>query len=293
MPDLSWNKLTWNGTYNWEAGGEEWSVPWGGSEAQWFGCIYPRIHGFLPADRVLEIAPGFGRWTKFLLPATKIEYLGIDISEECVNRCRDIFRDVDKALFYPNDGLSLNMVPDEMFDFVFSFDSLVHAEIDVLEAYIPQILKKLRCNGVAFIHHSNWLNSGETGENPHNRAVSVSAEAVAQLVQESGGILLIQEVLNWEHMRPCIDCFSVFSRADSHFRTVIGIIHNPRFTDEASIICQTQSPYSRVSSSCYPTRYVHREEKVGLVRGNYTSFMQKFLRRAIAMRERYWSHKIG
>ena len=102
---------------------------------------------------MLEIAPGFGRWTQFLLPATKIEYLGIDISEECVNRCRNIFRDVDKALFYPNDGLSLNMVPDALFDFIFSFDSLVHAEIDVLEAYIPQILQKLRPNGVAFIHH--------------------------------------------------------------------------------------------------------------------------------------------
>ena len=44
---------------------------------------------------------------------------------------------------------------------------------------------------LAFIHHSNWLNSGETGENPHSRAVSVSAEAVAKLVQESGGIVLI------------------------------------------------------------------------------------------------------
>ena len=148
--DLSWNKLTWDGTYNWEAGGEEWSVAWGGSEAQWFGCIYPRIHRFLPADRVLEIAPGFGRLDKISFARQqKSNTLGIDISEECVNRCRDIFRDVDKAFFYTNDGLSLNMVPDEMFDFVFSFDSLVHAEIDVLEAYIPQILQKLRPNGVS------------------------------------------------------------------------------------------------------------------------------------------------
>ena len=69
MPELDWNKAVFDGNYDWRQGGEEWSAPWGGSEAQWFGSLYPRLHRLLPAGRILEIAPGFGRWTKFLIPA--------------------------------------------------------------------------------------------------------------------------------------------------------------------------------------------------------------------------------
>jgi cyclopropane fatty-acyl-phospholipid synthase-like methyltransferase len=40
------------------------------------------------------------------------------------------------------------------FDFVFSFDSLVHVESDVIENYLTQLAKKLKPNGIGFIHHS-------------------------------------------------------------------------------------------------------------------------------------------
>ena len=67
MPDIAWNKATWDGTYDWSRKGEEWSDAWGGSAALWYGAILPRIAVFLPAGAVLEIGPGFGRWTRFLL----------------------------------------------------------------------------------------------------------------------------------------------------------------------------------------------------------------------------------
>ena len=43
MPDLQWNIAAWDGSYDWSTGGEEWSQVWGGSEAQWFGSLYPRL----------------------------------------------------------------------------------------------------------------------------------------------------------------------------------------------------------------------------------------------------------
>src|SRR5438128_1034565 len=52
--------------YDWKERGEEWSAPWGGSAAQWSGTILPRIRECLPASTILEIAPGFGRWTHYL-----------------------------------------------------------------------------------------------------------------------------------------------------------------------------------------------------------------------------------
>src|SRR5438105_36799 len=52
--------------YDWKQAGEEWSEPWGTSDAQWNGTIFPRIRDWLPTGTILEIAPGFGRWTHFL-----------------------------------------------------------------------------------------------------------------------------------------------------------------------------------------------------------------------------------
>ena len=244
MPSIDANKLLWDGEYDWGMGGEEWSEVWGSSETQWFGCILPRIHPFFPGDRILEIAPGFGRWTRFLLQATNVEYFGIDLSEQCITRCRELFSKAGKAKFFQNDGLSLDAIQDGSCDFVFSFDSLVHAEIDVLRAYIPQIIRKLRAEGVAFIHHSNWLNAGESEDNNlHYRGVSVGYEVVRQIIQENGGSTLIQEQINWG-MPSCIDCLSVFGRYEAYPEVETRLLLNPKFMEEASIIQTFHYPYS-------------------------------------------------
>lgn len=135
--------------------GEEWSEAWGGSEAQWFGCLYPRLHRFLRVGNLLEIAPGFGRWTHYLLVYVQGRYTGVDLSQACVEYCKDRFSGFSNTAFLVNDGLSLDNVEDGLFDLVFSFDSLAHTNLDVHQNYIPQILRKLTQNGVAFIHHSN------------------------------------------------------------------------------------------------------------------------------------------
>ncbi|MBR8827309.1 MAG: hypothetical protein DSM107014_05285 [Gomphosphaeria aponina SAG 52.96 = DSM 107014] len=50
------------------------------------------------------------------------------------------------------------MIPDDSIDLVFSNDSLVHAEADVIESYLAQLSLKLKVNGVGFIQHSNLGN---------------------------------------------------------------------------------------------------------------------------------------
>jgi SAM-dependent methyltransferase len=103
MPDLNWNKVVWDTTYGWHDGGEEWSTAWGGSEAQRFGSIFPRLHRFFPPRRILEIAPGFGRWTKFLIPVCD-KLVGIDLSPKCVDACRNKFATCNHAHFLPMTG---------------------------------------------------------------------------------------------------------------------------------------------------------------------------------------------
>jgi cyclopropane fatty-acyl-phospholipid synthase-like methyltransferase len=243
VPELAWNIAHWDGGYDWIGGGEEWSEVWGGSESQWFGSLYPRLRRSLPARAILEIAPGFGRWTKFLLNLCR-DYVGIDLSGECVAACRDRFRTAMHARFEQNDGLSLAAASDNQFDFVFTFDSLVHAESDVMTNYVPQILRKLTSSGVAFVHHSNMAALAPEAENKHGRGRSVSAETMAATIARAGGKVLVQERINWgaAHLT---DCLSLFARQEYPGETPTTHIENARFMEEADIIRNTHAPWAR------------------------------------------------
>ena len=123
-------------------------------EAQWFGAILPRIHLFIPTGTLLEIAPGHGRWTHYLRKYCE-RLLVVDLSQKGIEACQKRFAGSPNITYHVNDGVSLSMIADESVDFAFSFDSLVHAEMDVIGSYVAQLAKKLKPNGVGFFHHSN------------------------------------------------------------------------------------------------------------------------------------------
>src|SRR4051812_13818536 len=132
MADVATNRALWSGGYDWSKRGEEWSAWIGGSRNHWSMVILPRIHAYLPASTILEIAPGFGRWTQYLLGHCD-RLIGVDLSEECVESCRARFADAPHAEFHVNDGRTLDDVEPGSVDFAFSHDSLVHVETDVVE----------------------------------------------------------------------------------------------------------------------------------------------------------------
>jgi len=242
MPDLDWNKSRWNDEHPWPEAGDEWSQGWGGPRAQWFGTLYPRIARWLPAGRILEIAPGFGRWTQFLLRHAP-SLVGVDLNPRCIQQCRQRFAAYDHALFVQNDGRSLDMVSDGSIDFVFSFDSLVHVEMDVLTPYCAQIIAKLSPRGTAFIHHSNAANGvDENNPNAEGRGKSVSSQAVKAAIESSGGRVLIQEEINWASMAR-IDCLTTFTHAGAHSQIDYLKIENNSFMTEMALIRAVQSHY--------------------------------------------------
>lgn len=250
MPTVEWNNHIWNGSYDWSQHGDEWSEAWGGSEAQWYWALLPRIRRLLPRDgAILEIAPGFGRWTQHLQRYCRL-LIGVDLSAQCVAACRERFADCPHLVFHQNDGRSLGMVEPGHVDFAFSFDSLVHVGGDVLAAYIDALATRLTPNGAAFLHHSNlgeWQADIESGalshEFLHNRDASVTGEAVAAMVEAAGLHLVSQEYVNWGGAEPkyLIDCVTVFSR-DSR-ASAPRIVHNPRFMDEARNIAAISRLY--------------------------------------------------
>jgi ubiquinone/menaquinone biosynthesis C-methylase UbiE len=235
MPELNENVAYWDGDFNWRQGGDEWSEWWGGPRAQWRATIYPRVKEFLPARRVLEIAPGYGRWTQFLRHHCD-ELIGIDLSAECIEACRLRFRRDRRLSFHANDGKSLAAVQDGTVDFVFSFDSLVHVEQDVMDAYLAELARVLSVDGVGFLHHSNMAAyATEDGQPiPHWRARSVSAETVAQSAADVGLNCFRQELVAWGADHEFLnDSFTWIARAHSTHDRPREVIANATFMEEA------------------------------------------------------------
>lgn len=259
------NKAWWE-SYDWNESGDEWSAPWGGAEAQWFGSLYPRIHRFLPAGEILEIACGYGRWTQYL--RDHCEHLtAVDLSDNCIEACRDRFGEDDRLRFIANNGTTIPDVADASIDFAFSFDSLVHVDRRTISAYLSELRRVLKSNGVAFIHHSNLGAYSEryerlgkvpklTGalrrlhvvEYLHMRDPSVSAEFVASAANDAGLRCIGQELTPWLTRRTLIDCISVIVPDESPVTRANVVVENRQFADEPSYISRVASVYGSAAA---------------------------------------------
>ena len=56
----------------------------------------------------------------------------VDLNQNCIDVCKQKFAAFENIEYHVNDGKSLSMIPENSIDFIFSHDSLVHAELDVI-----------------------------------------------------------------------------------------------------------------------------------------------------------------
>ncbi|RIL07893.1 MAG: hypothetical protein DCC71_01440 [Proteobacteria bacterium] len=237
MGTIAENQDAW-GHYDWSKGGDEWSHCWGGTESLWWTTLFPRVRRFVPAPRILEIAPGFGRITQYLKGLCD-ELIVVDLTERCIAACRERFAGESHISYHVNDGRSLDAIADGSIDFVFSYDSLVHAETDVIEAYLAQLGRKLRPDGAGFFHHGNLgsfrdaASGALTVANPHWRAESTAAADVVRYCEVAGLVCLSQELVAWGG-DVLNDCFSTFTVRGSVYERSYQRFENPRFMDEAA-----------------------------------------------------------
>ena len=284
MPTVEQNLFLWGKADGWKDDGDKWSVKWGSTELEWWTSIFPRIRQFVPASTILEIAPGFGRWTQFLKGFCQ-QLIAVDVSPACIERCKERFASDPQVHCYVNDGKSLAMVEDASVDFAFSFDSLVHVEADVIAAYLNELGRKLKPGGFAFLHHSNlraysnsiWLPKtigrpqpiGDGGKSApmsrglwlrrrlqskltdlglvntfDNRAESMCAKVFREACDPAGLECRTQELVNWNHGPSLIDCFSVVTPRDGRTRKPPRLSRNPHFMDEAERARRTAELYN-------------------------------------------------
>ena len=267
MVSVNYNKKWWGQDYDWSEAGDEWSRPWGGPDAQWYGSLLPRVHRFLPTGQVLEIACGFGRWTQFLKDQCE-GLTGVDLSEKCIDACRERFADDSRLRFLTNDGTTVPEVADASIDFIFSFDSLVHVDQETIAAYLREFRRVLKPEGAAFIHHSNL--GGSSGiarqfrkvpkvggafrrlhvlDNLWGRDFGVSAESVASSAESAGLRCIGQETIPWTTRRTMLDCISLIVPDESPAPRGNRVVKNRQFRHEPGYVDQVASIYGQRARS--------------------------------------------
>lgn len=154
----------------------------------------------------------------------------------------------------------------------FSFDSLVHAEKDVIETYLLQLARKLTPDGVGFVHHSNigaypcrlrFMNYYNllpyafrrkiiTKENistllsinfQAGRAKSMNAALFRDYCQQAGLKCVRQEMISWNKGRCLIDAISIFTRPNSRWDKGTTFMENSKFVESASLISSLAELY--------------------------------------------------
>lgn len=248
MPTIEENYQTWNQTYDWSEGGAEWSRNWGNIPIQWYAVLMPRLYQFVPAARILEIAPGAGRWTTFLKDLCQ-ELILVDLSDKCIQICQEKFQKYSHIRYFVNDGSSLAMIEDNSIDFAFSFDSLVHADQPTLAAYLQQLAAKLTETGFGWIHHSNLGEYSDLEQDEFTgwRSLDVSAESFRTAAEVAGLRVIAQEIFTWRTEK-FSDCISIFTSARSSCAHSYNIIRNPDFAAQRTYLKQLANIYGALDN---------------------------------------------
>lgn len=179
------NTLKWN-HYRWELGEDEWTP-----SAQWKQSVIDHVmlKNIVPGRDVLEIGPGFGRWTRKLVEISR-NLTVVDISEKCIEHCKKVFGQNDNIKFYLNDGGSLESIATDSIDFVWSFDVFVHIEPIDIARYLSEFQRVLRTDGRIIIHH------GIIGKTDHNWRSTLTLQIFASLL-EKHNFILTDQISSW------------------------------------------------------------------------------------------------
>src|SRR2546421_4520070 len=179
------NREIWN-HWDWEGRGDEWTL-----SPEWKESLVRLVlRKYIPTGKtVLEIGPGAGRWTEFLLPMSA-SLIGVDISQKCVDLCREKFRAGGNAKFLVTPGNSLEGAADQSVDAIWSFDVFVHIDIQDVAGYVREFRRVLRPGGVGVVHHGKGPGHGGWRSN-------LTAQKFKELLQAQG-LNVVDQFETWD-----------------------------------------------------------------------------------------------
>lgn len=197
------NLALWDSTYKWTDNGDEWrfqaeqsGIPY----ADWKASLVTHLITPFAADaEVIEIAPGHGRWTEFILPIARYATL-VDISPNCLEFCRRRFAEATNVDYFLTGGTQLPRYANGAIDFVFSYDSFVHMSAKVIAAYLLEFSRVLRSDGVAIIHHADVPNVASYKQTHAGQRTAVN-RAIVRDAAEQACLTVGRQFNHWDEAR--------------------------------------------------------------------------------------------
>jgi SAM-dependent methyltransferase len=153
--------------------------------------ILPYVH---PDRTALEIGPGGGRWTRYLLGFDRL-YV-VDYHQALLDELARSFRTPYLKLI-KNSGADLLGIADESVDFAFSFGVFVHLELAVIENYFQELRRVLKPDGCAVIQYSD--KTKEAARQHGEWFTDTTPDIIIPLVQECGHRVIEEDRLSLIH----------------------------------------------------------------------------------------------
>jgi precorrin-6B methylase 2 len=131
-----------------------------------------------PQSTVVEIGPGGGRWTRYMLGAGRI--YAVDYHQELLDELRTNF-DADNLIFVKNSGNDFPNIPNESIDLIFSFGTFVHLDLEIIDQYLRNMRRLLKPESTVVVHYSDktkpmaQMNSGFSDNDPERMCALVES----------------------------------------------------------------------------------------------------------------------
>lgn len=146
-----------------------------------------------PNHVAVEIGPGGGRWTRYLLGFGKL--YAVDYYTELIRELQKNFRRPNVE-FIKNNGADFLGIPPESVHYVFSFGCFVHLDAPLIEGYLQNLRRILRPASNVVIQYSDkskvmaQLNTGFSDNTP---------ERMRQMVLCAGFKILEEDLTTMWH----------------------------------------------------------------------------------------------
>jgi ubiquinone/menaquinone biosynthesis C-methylase UbiE len=177
--------------YDWRLKGEEWSP-----SPIWKQSVidHVMVRWIEPGQTVLEIGPGVGRWTEPLIDLAD-RLIVVDLSDRCIDLCRERFQGATNMEFQINDGRTLPGVASDSVDGVWSWDVFTMVAPHDIDSYLAELARVMRAGGRAVIHHAKE-GGRATGLAADGWRSHMTAELFNDMLNKHG-LRLIEQFDSW------------------------------------------------------------------------------------------------
>lgn len=176
--------------WDWSRQGEEWTP-----SAEWKQSLIDDVmlRHMPPRATIVEIGPGAGRWTEALQPIAG-RLIVVDLSDRCIELCRQRFANVANMEFHVNDGRSLAAIATATVDGIWSFDVFVHVAPPEIADYLAEIARVMRPGAHAVIHHAAAGREGDAAD--LGQRSNITAERFAEMARQQG-LTVLEQFDSW------------------------------------------------------------------------------------------------